>query len=121
MIKFYADQARDTEILSSLGKFVSQPTTEHAIKGEFYRSPTGRLKSWRMYRKYEDVLTLEEVDVEMKDTIQELANDGTEVFYCPDEDKRAHEIYRVKLDMRIPAEYSQRTKRYSMVVRVMEI
>ena len=127
MIAFYRDQAKTMVILAAEGSdneggfWVESLENMDDVKGEVYRNARARLKSWSVagYKKYEDVILVENAQKDTVQLIKDLERNHTEFYYAPD--TREDALYHVKLDIRIPATYSPLSRRYSMQVKVREI
>ena len=124
MFIIYADEAKTTTLLNSAaspGIWVESIARKDDTKGETVRTIDGTLQSWSRWTKYEDTLSLSNMQAASVAIIEGLIDNHTTVYYCPDSVNRSAELYTVKLDMLMAADYSPLSSRYSMQLKVREV
>lgn len=127
MIEIYEDSggevtlisARGTETLS--GFWVESAFRDDDIKGNMRRTIEGDLRSWSVYKKYHDTVSMINMQKDTVEAFRAIIHNEQVVYYAPDPVNRADEIYKVMIDLSFSPEYNPLTKRYTMVIEVLEV
>ena len=121
-MEIYQDESRTITLLSSRGDFVTNPERTDDYKGGQRRTLSGQLKTWQVYHKYEENITIEELSQSNLEILEDIIYNRQTVWYCPDVIKRNEELYEVKISTPIQnAIYNESTGRYNTMIKVREV
>ena len=127
MIALYDDAQKSNTLIDATGTntlsgfWVESAERTDDYKGDTYRTSDGTLITWTAFNKYEDNLMLTNMQKDTVEELEDLVNDRTKVYYCPDTEHRSSELYEVMLDIPFNHSYNPLTKRYSMNLVVREV
>lgn len=120
-MEIYQDESRTTTLISSRGNFATTPDRRDDHKGGTRRTMSGALKSWTVYHKYEESISITQINQTDLETLEDIIENKTTVYYCPDTDKRNAELYTVKISSPVEASYDEVTGKYDMIIKVREV
>ena len=127
MIAIYDDAQKSNVLVAAEGTdtlsgfWVESAERTDDYKGDTYRTSDGTLITWTAFNKYEDNLMLTNMQKDTVAELEDLVQERTTVYYCPDTDNRPTELYEVMLDIPFNHSYNHLTKRYSMNLVVREV